>query len=48
MCPNFYLWLYYQFCGEYKREPSDIDDMLDGLNCMWAIREMEKIYCGGD
>lgn len=48
MMPNFYLWLFYSFCDEYKRRPNDIDDMLDGLLCMWAKREMEEIFCERD
>ena len=38
------MWLYYSFRAEYKGEPSDLDDMLDGLRCVSAksdIMEME-------
>ena len=43
-CPNAYLWLYYNFCREYARQPADLDDMLDGLSCLRAKSEIEEIY----
>lgn len=46
--PNGLVWLYYQFCSEYARKPDDIDDMCDGLLCMWAKGEIEKIYAEKD
>ena len=44
LCPNSYLWLYYNFTREYAREPVDLEDFLDGLSCIWAIQEIEGIY----
>ncbi len=43
-CPNYYLWLYYSFTREYARKPDDLDDMLDGLICLWAKSEIEELY----
>lgn len=41
---NPILWHYYSYCREYGRQPVDIDDMLDGLICLWAKNEIEEIY----
>jgi hypothetical protein len=41
---NGFLWLYYNFSSEYKREPVDIDDMLDGLSFIRAKNEIQRIY----
>jgi len=43
-CPNGYLWLFYTFCREYARQPTDLEDMLDGLACLRAKAEVEEIY----
>ena len=39
-----FLWLFYNFCGEYKRLPSDLDDMCDGLRCLRAKSRIQEIY----
>ena len=44
LCPNGYLWLYYNFNREYARKPDDLEDMLAGLSCLWARNEIEEIY----
>ena len=44
LCPNSYLWLFYNFSREYARVPVDLDDFLDGLSCMRAKQEIEEIY----
>lgn len=44
LCPNGYLWLYYDFNREYARKPDDLDDMLEGLSCLWARNEIEEVY----
>ena len=44
LCPNGYLWLYYDFTREYARKPDDLDDMLEGLSCLWAREEIEVEY----
>lgn len=41
---NGFLWLYYSFCGEYKRQPADLDDMRDGLLCLRAKNRIQEIY----
>jgi len=43
-CRNGYLWLYYNFCREYARQPADLEDLLDGLACIRAKKEIEEIY----
>ena len=42
--PNVLIWHFYSFCKEYARQPVDIDDMLDGLVCMWARSEIGDVY----
>lgn len=44
MCPNDYLRFYYSFNREYARKPDDLDDMLEGLLCLWARIEVEEEY----
>lgn len=46
LCPNGYLWLYYNFSREYSRAPVDLEDFLDGLSCIRAKQEIEEIYNG--
>lgn len=46
LCPNSYLWLYYNFSREYARAPVDLEDFLDGLSCIRAKQEIEEIYNG--
>lgn len=46
LCPNSYLWLYYNFSREYARPPVDLEDFLDGLSCIRAKQEIEEIYNG--
>ncbi len=46
LCPNSYLWLYYNFSREYAREPVDMEDFIDGLSCIRAKQEIEEIYNG--
>lgn len=46
LCPNNYLWLFYNFSREYARVPVDLEDFLDGLSCMRAKQEIEEIYNG--
>ena len=41
---NGFLWLYYNFCGEYARQPVDLDDMCDGLLCLRAKNRIQEIY----
>lgn len=41
---NGFLWLYYSFCGEYKRQPADLDDMRDGLLCLRARNRIQEIF----
>lgn len=40
---NPFIWLFYNFCSEYARQPVDLDDLLDGLLCIRAKSEVEKI-----
>lgn len=41
--PNSFLWLYYTFNSEYSRMPVDIEDLCDGLSCIWAKSEAREI-----
>jgi hypothetical protein len=41
--PNGYLWLFYTFNSEYSRQPVDLDDLIDGLSCIWAKNEAREI-----
>lgn len=42
--PNVFLWLYYNYCAEYKKEPVDLDDLSDGLLCIRAKQKIQEIY----
>jgi hypothetical protein len=41
--PNGYLWLFYTFNREYSRQPIDLDDLIDGLCCIWAKNDVMEI-----
>lgn len=37
------MWFYYSYNSEYKRKPDDLEDLLDGLICIRAKNELERI-----
>lgn len=41
------IWMLYSYMSEYKRCPSDIDDLADGLACMRAKSAIERMSRGG-
>lgn len=44
---NPVIWMLYSYMSEYKRCPSDIDDLADGLACMRAKSAIERMSRGG-
>jgi len=46
--PNRFLWLYYQYYSEFKRQPVDLDDLVDGLSFIGVKAEINKIYGAQD